>query len=262
MSKKIQIPECMNPFVITVNNQMYSYPAGTTQEVPDDVAAVIEHHFGHKNDQHGGNVYNQSMNIQPDLSVTDKTDLRYVGGVLREEALPENVPFVKSAKAGQVIQAKSVDENGNPTDWEAVDLPTDVLLFTKQTLTEDQKAQARKNIGATPESHASSNNDYGAGNGTNYGHVKLSDATNGTSNVNCGVAATPAAVKAAYDLANGKAAASHNQAASTITAGTFAGQVGANSSGQAPGTSLLRNSKLVSAETNPTVNGEICWTYE
>ena len=56
--------------------------------------------------------------------------------------------------------------------------------------------------------------------------------------------------------------ASHNQAASTITAGTFAGQVVANSSGQTPGTSLLRNSKLVSADTNPTVNGEINWTYE
>ena len=54
---------------------------------------------------------------------------------------------------------------------------------------------------------------------------------------------------------------SHNQAASTITAGTFAGQVVANASGQTPGTSLLRNSKLVSADTNPTNNGEINWTY-
>lgn len=54
----------------------------------------------------------------------------------------------------------------------------------------------------------------------------------------------------------------HNQSASTITAGTFAGAVVANASGQTPGTSLLRNSKLVSAETNPTVNGEICWVYE
>ena len=61
---------------------------------------------------------------------------------------------------------------------------------------------------------------------------------------------------------NNKAAASHSQAASTITAGTFAGQVVANSSGQAYNASVLRNSKLVSAETNPTVNGEICWTYE
>lgn len=50
--------------------------------------------------------------------------------------------------------------------------------------------------------------------------------------------------------------------ASTISGGTFAGPVVANSSGQTPGVSLLRNSKLVSADTNPTVNGEIFWTYK
>lgn len=60
----------------------------------------------------------------------------------------------------------------------------------------------------------------------------------------------------------GAAKESHNQAASTVTAGTFAGQVVANASGQTPGASLLRNSKLVSADTNPTVNGEIFWTYK
>jgi len=48
-------------------------------------------------------------------------------------------------------------------------------------------------------------------------------------------------------------------AASMISAGTFAGQVVANSSGQAPGTSLIRNSKIVSEEATPTVNGEIFW---
>lgn len=50
--------------------------------------------------------------------------------------------------------------------------------------------------------------------------------------------------------------------AESVTAGTFAGKVVANASGQDVGTSLLRNSKLVSADTNPTVNGEICWTYK
>lgn len=50
--------------------------------------------------------------------------------------------------------------------------------------------------------------------------------------------------------------------ASMITAGTFAGQVIANSSGQTYNTSLLRNTKLVSSDTDPTVNGEICWTYK
>jgi hypothetical protein len=54
----------------------------------------------------------------------------------------------------------------------------------------------------------------------------------------------------------------HNQAASTITAGTFAGQVVAKASAQTPGTALLRNSKIVSADTTPSNNGEICWTYK
>ena len=49
--------------------------------------------------------------------------------------------------------------------------------------------------------------------------------------------------------------------ASMIAAGTFAGQVVANSSGQAPGTSLIRNIKLVAEEATPTVNGEIFFVY-
>ena len=73
-----------------------------------------------------------------------------------------------------------------------------------------------------------------------------------------GNGSTVAQAVAGEDYAN----ASHNQAASTITAGMFGGQVVASSSGQTYSTSLLRNSKLVSAETTPTVNGEICWTYE
>ena len=60
----------------------------------------------------------------------------------------------------------------------------------------------------------------------------------------------------------GAAETDHRHAASQITKGTFAGQVIAQSSTQAPATSLLRNSKLVSSETTPTVNGEIFWMYE
>lgn len=65
-------------------------------------------------------------------------------------------------------------------------------------------------------------------------------------------------IKSALD---GKSASAHNQAASTVTAGTFAGQVASNSSGQTPGTMLLRNSKLAAASEDPTVNGEIVWVY-
>ena len=50
--------------------------------------------------------------------------------------------------------------------------------------------------------------------------------------------------------------------ASNVSGGTFTGAVAANAANQNSSTSLLRNSKLVSTETNPSVNGEIYWTYE
>lgn len=66
-------------------------------------------------------------------------------------------------------------------------------------------------------------------------------------------AASSSAVKQAYDKA---------VAAMPKSGGTFTGTVKAAGEGyQAPGTSLLRNTKLVSSDTTPTVNGEIFWTY-
>lgn len=62
--------------------------------------------------------------------------------------------------------------------------------------------------------HASTGTGYGTGNASNYGHLKLSDAVNSTSGTNGGIAATPSAVKAAYDLAAGKQA---NAIARTVT---------------------------------------------
>lgn len=40
--KTIQIPTTSNPFIVNINNQGYSYRAGATVEVPDEVAAAIE----------------------------------------------------------------------------------------------------------------------------------------------------------------------------------------------------------------------------
>ena len=49
MSKVVTIPTCMNPYVVIVNHKEYSYTAGETVEVPDEVAEVIE---GHNEAQH------------------------------------------------------------------------------------------------------------------------------------------------------------------------------------------------------------------
>lgn len=56
-------------------------------------------------------------------------------------------------------------------------------------------------LGKAPTMHSSSDATYGIGDATNYGHIILSDSINSTSDTTKGVAATPYAVKEAYDKA-------------------------------------------------------------
>lgn len=44
MAQTVKIPDSSNPFVVKINNDEYSYKAGTEQSVPDEVAAVIASH--------------------------------------------------------------------------------------------------------------------------------------------------------------------------------------------------------------------------
>ena len=54
----------------------------------------------------------------------------------------------------------------------------------------------------TPTNHASSTKDYGVGNETNYGHVKLSDSADSSLGQSFGTAATPALVALVNDTAH------------------------------------------------------------
>lgn len=74
--------------------------------------------------------------------------------------------------------------------------------------------------GKAPTSHASTATTYGIGTSSNYGHVKLSDSTSSTSDATAGIAASPAAVKAVYDLASGKSSSTHTHTVSHTPAGT------------------------------------------
>lgn len=56
-------------------------------------------------------------------------------------------------------------------------------------------------LGKADKTHTSTTTDYGIGSETEYGHVKISDKLDNTSNKTNGVAATPFAVKQVYDLA-------------------------------------------------------------
>ena len=42
MSVIRDIPNSMNPFVCEINGRRYSYPAGTQQSVPEEVASIID----------------------------------------------------------------------------------------------------------------------------------------------------------------------------------------------------------------------------
>ena len=73
---------------------------------------------------------------------------------------------------------------------------------------------------APPKNHASADPGYGLGTNAKYGHVMLSDSTSSNFYVEAGYAATPAAVKAAYDKAN------HSHPYLSTSGGTITGTSG------------------------------------
>ena len=64
------------------------------------------------------------------------------------------------------------------------------------------------------------------------------------------------------DISGWNTAKTQAAAAMPKSGGTFTGTVKAGgASYESPTTYLLRNTRLASSDTTPTVNGEICWTY-
>ena len=91
------------------------------------------------------------------------------------------------------------------TDQKIAAIPTPDV--SGQINTHNSSASAHSDIrtaldGKAPIAHAVDADTYGTGSSTVFGHVKLSSATTSTSGPGKGIAATPAAVKLAYDLAN------------------------------------------------------------
>lgn len=83
------------------------------------------------------------------MSLSDNTEK--LQSILQKAAsLPkgEYIPVPATAKVGQTVRVTAVDDTGKPTAWEAADLHAEgCVQYTEQTLTEEQKAQARQNIG-------------------------------------------------------------------------------------------------------------------
>ena len=116
-------------------------------------------------------------------------------------------------------QASSAASSAYDLANEAGQAATDAAQTAADAQSAAEAAQAAVG-GKAPTNHASTATTYGVGTAANYGHVKLSASTNSNLGASGGTAATPAAVKAAYDLANGKAPKNHASGAATYGAGT------------------------------------------
>lgn len=137
---------------------------------------------------------------------------------------------VSSSVAATPKAVKTAYDLANSANTKAGTNATDIIQ-----LKEDVKGISTK----APISHASSATTYGVGTNTNYGHLKLSDATNdANSNTSAGTAATPKAVKSAYDLANTAKGIADGAASKASSNETKIGEINTSinnlSSGKAP----------------------------
>lgn len=129
-------------------------------------------------------------------------------------------PAAVKAAYDLASQASSAASSAYDLANEAGQAATDAAQAATDAQTAAEDAQTAAS-GKAPTAHASTSTTYGKGTTSDYGHVKLSDSTSSTSAAaSGGIAATPAAVKAAYDLASGKAPTSHASTATTYGAGT------------------------------------------
>ncbi|MBR5948251.1 MAG: hypothetical protein IKZ82_06330 [Clostridia bacterium] len=97
MSKTVIIPSDRNPWTCVINETRYSYEAGSTQTVPDEVADLIAR----------GEATEPAMPAR--VTVTDDGIVIEEGGVLD----------VKGGSAGQFLQ-----KTAGGTKWASVTLPT------------------------------------------------------------------------------------------------------------------------------------------
>ncbi len=110
-------------------------------------------------------------------------------------------PAAVKAAYDLASQASSAARSAYNLANEAGQVATDAAQTAADAQSAAEAAQAAVG-GKAPTNHASSATTYGKGTLTNYGHVKLSDSILSTSSTDGGTAATPYAVKLAYDLAN------------------------------------------------------------
>lgn len=129
---------------------------------------------------------------------------------------------VAAAASVSGVANKALSDAGNAVaDAASAQATAEAAQSTAADALAAAEAAASAAADKAPKAHASTATSYGVGDGSKYGHVKLSDSHTSTSSVSGGFAATPAAVKSAYDLASQASSA----ASSAYDLANEAGQV-------------------------------------
>lgn len=129
---------------------------------------------------------------------------------------------VAAAASASGVANKALSDAGNAVaDAASAQATAEAAQSTAADALAAAEAAASAAADKAPKAHASTATSYGVGDGSKYGHVKLSDSHTSTSSVSGGFAATPKAVKTAYDLASQASSA----ASSAYNLANEAGQV-------------------------------------
>ncbi|MBP3654719.1 MAG: hypothetical protein J6J04_04725 [Oscillospiraceae bacterium] len=99
--KTIMIPETANPYKVIVNGRTYTYDAGSTVEVPDEVAAVIKAHCAaHEK---------QMQDVVPPFDASGSTGVLDANGKLLNSVLPEGHPSKENVEYGPCVVDDAID---------------------------------------------------------------------------------------------------------------------------------------------------------
>lgn len=177
------------------------------------------------------------------------------GAVPTNHADPEPVYGAGDANNyGHVKLSDSVDDQSGEDSGTAATPSAVKAAYDKANEANKSASEAKEAAdGKAPKDHKATDTTYGAGDASNYGHVKLSASTTSTSGTTSGIAATPSAVKAVADQVAGKL----DKAGGTM-AGALIAQNNTNYT-----TGQVRNIFLIAdgASLPSGANGDICLVY-
>lgn len=187
-TNKVNVSDIVNN--LTTNNAKKPLSAAQGSVLQQQIELLVNELSNHN---HNSEYYTEA---EIDVKLTEKADSSHGTHVSYSTTAPVMDGTASVGSATTVARS----DHKHPTDTtRAAQSSLDSHVNESTHITSSERTTWNDKA---PKNHASTATTYGIGTDSNYGHVKLSDSTSSTSSTSGGIAATPKAVKSAYDLAN------------------------------------------------------------